>query len=80
MHEGFPVGGVVLDPFAGTGTTLKVARDNGRRAIGIDLSEKYVELAASRLRYGVKGTKQIIGGKERDGRDFAQPSLLELIP
>lgn len=32
-----PARGVVLDPFAGTGTTLKTANDEGRNAIGVDL-------------------------------------------
>jgi DNA modification methylase len=34
---GCPVGGVVLDPFAGVGTTLMVAARNGRRYIGFEL-------------------------------------------
>lgn len=43
-----PVGGVVLDPFVGTGTTCKVARDMGRRSIGIDLAGEYLEIAEGR--------------------------------
>lgn len=41
--------GVVLDPFAGTGTTLMVATGNGRGAIGIDLDERNARLAQERL-------------------------------
>lgn len=46
---GCPPGGVVLDPFAGGGTTLAVALAEGRSAVGIDLNGAYVREAAERL-------------------------------
>lgn len=46
---GCPADGIVLDPFCGSGTTLVVAKQLGRSAVGVDLNSEYIEIANERL-------------------------------
>ena len=45
--------GLVVDPFAGTGASLESAVESGHKAIGIEIEERYCEIAANRLAQGV---------------------------
>ena len=50
IKAGCPEGGTVLDPFAGSGTTLAVAAELGRSAIGCELNPEYIALAERRIK------------------------------
>jgi DNA modification methylase len=51
----------VLDPFVGSGTTLVAAALHGRKSLGIEVQEKYVEIAMSRLKDLHEGNLKTVG-------------------
>lgn len=53
VHWWSAPGDVIVDPFAGSGTTLVAARYLGRRVIGVEIEERYCEVAVRRLAQGV---------------------------
>jgi site-specific DNA-methyltransferase (adenine-specific) len=54
--------GSVLDPFMGSGTSLVSAKFSGRRAVGIEVDERYCEMAAKRMGQGALFTDEAVRG------------------
>jgi DNA modification methylase len=66
---GFP-GEIVLDPFAGTGTTCAVAKRMGRRYVGIDINPAYVKIAQERVRDAPGFAPLLLAGRPKyPGKD-----------
>src|SRR4051812_25110953 len=60
----FP-GEIVLDPFAGTGTTCAVAKRMGRRFVGIDIAQAYLDIAADKVRDAAPSEPLILVGRAK---------------
>ncbi len=70
-------GDLVLDPFSGSGTTLRVCQQLNRRAIGIEINPDYVTMTRDRLGAAFVGFDSIDPRMERVPRDLRRPDIRE---
>ena len=68
-------GGVVLDPFSGSGTTLRVCQQAKRMAIGFELNPAYIEITRARLSDRFIGFDSIDSRMERVPNDLRKPEI-----
>lgn len=66
-------GDIVLDPFSGSGTTMKMSRELSRRGIGIEINEEYCDIAAKRLQQRLLFGMDAAVPSEENGRQDAEP-------
>jgi site-specific DNA-methyltransferase (adenine-specific) len=68
-------GDLVLDPFSGSGTTLRVCQQLGRRAVGIEINPDYVAMTSDRLAAEFAGFDSVDPRMERVPLDLRQPAI-----
>lgn len=68
-------GDLVVDPFSGSGTTLRVCQQLGRKAIGIEINPDYVTATQERLHAEFKGFDSVDGRMERVPLDLRRPEV-----
>jgi DNA modification methylase len=77
IKAGCPVGGVVLDPFGGSGTTAMVAASLGRSAVLIELNPEYCTLARARIEAAFMGKDE---GQRHMTRQLGRSETVEALP